>query len=58
MVIKLKLQVVRKDTKYESFRVTIPKTIIDEYDLKDKDFKFEVKRGKLILTPIKKPKKK
>lgn len=57
MAIRLKLQIVRKGTKYESFRITIPKTIIDEYELNDKDFKLEVKKNKIILTPIKSNKK-
>ncbi len=52
MTIKVKLQIVRKGTKYESFRVTIPKVIIDEYDFKDKDFKLEVKKNNIILTPL------
>lgn len=54
MAIRLKLQVVRKGTKYESFRITIPRVIIDEYDFKNKDFKLEVKKNKIILTPIRK----
>ncbi len=54
MAIKLKLQIVRKGTKYESFRITIPRVIMDEYDFKDKDFKLEVKKNKIILIPVKK----
>jgi len=49
----LKLQVLRKGTKYESYRLAIPKAIVETHNLKDKDFKLEIKDKKLILTPIK-----
>lgn len=50
----LKLQKVRPNTKYESYRISIPKSIIKHYKLEDCDFKLEIKGSKLILTPIKK----
>ncbi len=53
----LKIQKVRPNTKYESYRISIPKSIIKHYKLENSLFKLEVKQGKLILTPIKKPKK-
>ncbi len=50
----VKVQKVRPDTKYESYRISIPKAIIKHYKLKDKKFKIEVsKNGKITLTPIK-----
>lgn len=54
MAIKIKLQIVRKGTKYESYRLTIPRAVIQAHNLKNKDFKLEIKGRKLILTPIKK----
>ena len=53
----LKIQKVRPNTKYESYRVSIPKAVIKHYKLENSLFKLEVKQGKLILTPIKKTKK-
>ncbi|MBA7648427.1 hypothetical protein ES703_56213 [subsurface metagenome] len=53
----LKLQKVRAGTKYESYRISIPKLIIKHYKLENSFFKLEIKGGKLILTPIKKKKK-
>ena len=50
----LKLQKVRAGTKYESYRISIPKSIIVHYKLEDCEFKLEIKGKKLILTPIKK----
>lgn len=54
----LTMQIVRKGTKYESYRVSIPKSMVEEYNLKNVKFKIEYIKGKLILTPIKKSKKK
>jgi hypothetical protein len=51
-----KLQKVRPDTKYESYRISIPKSFVKFYELKDSYFKFETKNDKIILTPIKKNK--
>ena len=53
----LKMQIIRKGTKYESYRVSIPKSLIEHYKLKNLKFKIEYKNGKLILTPIRKTKK-
>ena len=53
----IKIQKVRPNTKYESYRVSIPKSIIKHYKLENSLFKLEVKQGKLILTPIRKDKK-
>lgn len=53
MAIIIHLQIIRRNTKYESFRITIPKAIIESHGLKDKDFKLEVKGNKIIFTPVK-----
>ena len=53
MAIRVKLQIVRKGTKYESFRVTIPRAIIGAHNMRNKEFVLEVKNKKIILTPIK-----
>ena len=47
----LKLQKVRANTKYESYRISLPKSIIEHLKLKDCKFKLEIKGRKLILTP-------
>ncbi len=52
MTIKVQLQIVRKGTKYESYRITIPRAIIKAHDLDDKDFNLEFKGKKIILTPV------
>jgi len=57
MAIKLKLQIVREGTKYESYRLTIPRAVIQAHDLRDKDFELEIKNNKIILIPVKKVKK-
>ncbi len=54
MSIKLKLQIVREGTEYESYRLTIPRAVIQAHDLREKDFKLEIKGNKIILTPIEK----
>ena len=57
MAIKLKLQIVREGTDYESYRITIPRAIIKTHNLRDSDFKLEIRGKKLILTPIRKNRK-
>ena len=57
MTIKVQLQIVRKGTKYESYRITIPRAIIEAHNLRDNDFQLEIKGKNLILIPIKKTKK-
>ena len=54
MAIRIKMQIVRKGTKYENYRVSIPKAIIEAHNMKGKDFILEIKQGKIILKPIKK----
>lgn len=58
MAIIIQLQIVRKGTKYESFRITIPRAIIEAHILRSKNFKLEVKGKKIILTPVEKGNKK
>ena len=50
----LKLQIIRKGTGYEGYRLTIPKAVVHAHNLRDKDFKLEVKGEKIILTPVRK----
>jgi len=54
MSIKLKLQIVREGTEYESYRLTIPRAVIQAHNLREKDFKLEIKGNKIILIPVKK----
>ncbi len=49
----LKLQKVRPGTKYESYRISIPKSVVEHYRLEDSKFKLEVKAKRLILIPLK-----
>jgi len=51
MAIRVRLQIVRKGTKYESFRITIPRAIIEALDLKKKDFLLNIKGKRIELTP-------
>lgn len=53
MAIRIKMQIVRKGTKYENYRVSIPKAIIEAHNMKDKDFTLEVKQDKIVLTSVK-----
>ncbi|HDZ61434.1 MAG TPA: AbrB/MazE/SpoVT family DNA-binding domain-containing protein [Candidatus Pacearchaeota archaeon] len=54
MTIRVKLQIVRKDTEYESYRITIPRAVINAHNLRDSDFSLEFKGEKIILTPVRK----
>lgn len=54
MAIQLKLQIVRKGTKYESYRITLPRAIVKANNLEDKDFKLELKGEQIVLTPVRK----
>lgn len=48
------MQIVREGTEYESYRITIPRAVIQAHGLRDKDFILEVKKDQLILKPVKK----
>ena len=50
----LKLQKIRAGTKYESYRVSLPKSLIEFHNLQDALFLIEFKRGKLVLNPLNK----
>ena len=52
VVMILKLQKVRPGTKYESYRISIPKSVIKHYKLEDSKFKLEIKGKKIILSPL------
>ena len=54
MALILKLQIIRKGTDYEGYRLTIPKAVVHAHNLRGKDFKLEVKGKKIILTPVRK----
>ncbi len=57
MAIKLKFQIVREGTEYESYRISFPKALVEEHNLRDKTFELQIKNGKVILTPVKEKKK-
>ena len=52
MALILKLQIIRKGTDYEGYRLTIPKAVIHAHNLRDKDFKLKIKGKRIILTPV------
>ena len=52
MVVKIQMQIVRKDTPYESFRITLPRAIVQAHNLRDKDFNLEIEGKKIVLTPV------
>lgn len=52
MAITIKPQIIRKGTKDQSYRVHIPKAIIEANNWESKKFKLEVKNKKIVLTPV------
>lgn len=52
MSIRLKVQIVREGTKYESYRLTLPRSLIHAHDLRGKDFDLTIRNGDLVLTPV------
>ena len=51
---RIKIQKLREGTKYQSYRIALPKAIIESKQWEDIEFKLEDKGNKLILTPVKK----
>jgi hypothetical protein len=51
---RLKLQKLREGTDYQSYRVAIPKAIIESKKWEEMEFELEDKGDKLILKPVKK----
>lgn len=51
---RIKLQKLREGTEYQSYRIAIPKAIIESKNWEDKEFELEDKGDKLILKPVKK----
>ena len=49
----LNLQILRKGTKYASYRVSLPKDIIEVKGWEKAKFKLELKNEMIILKPIK-----
>lgn len=54
----LKLQKLREGTEYQSYRLAIPKAVIESKNWQDSDFKLELKDDCLVLRVVKKEKKK
>ena len=52
MVIIIKPQIIREKTKYQGYRINIPKSIMEANNWEKKKFKLEIKKNKIILTPI------
>lgn len=51
---KIKLQKLREGTSYQSYRVAIPKSIIEAKGWQEKEFDLEDKGSYLVLRPSKK----
>ena len=51
---RLKIQKLREGTKYQGYRIAIPKAVIEAKNWQDKDLKLEDKGSYLILRPLKK----
>jgi len=54
MAITINMQILRKGTKYASYRIALPKDIIEGHNWEKHKFKLEVINNKLVLTPVKK----
>lgn len=50
---RIKIQKLREGTKYQSYRIALPKAIIESKKWEEVEFKLEDKGDKLILIPIK-----
>ncbi len=53
MPITLKLQTLRKGTPYASYRITLPKNVIELKGWQKTNFELELKEDRLILKPVK-----
>ena len=51
---RVKLQKLREGTEYQSYRIALPKAIIESKKWEDTEFELEDKGDKLILKPAKK----
>ena len=53
MPVVLNLQILREGTKYASYRVTLPKHIIEAKGWESSKFELELKDDRIVLTPQK-----
>ena len=53
MPVILNLQTLRKGTKYSSYRITLPKDIIEAKGWENYQFKLELKGDTIIRKPLK-----
>lgn len=54
MPVMINLQILREGTKYASYRITLPKDIIEAKGWEKAKFKLELKENALILKPVEK----
>ncbi len=54
MAVTINLQVLRKGTKYESYRISLPRDIILAKGWEKSKFKLELKGDIIVLKPMKK----
>lgn len=50
---RIKLQKLREGTEYQSYRIALPKAIIESKKWENAEFELEDKGNKLILTAVK-----
>lgn len=50
---RIKLQKLREGTEYQSYRIAIPKAIIESKKWQDKEFELEDKGDSLVLKVVK-----
>ena len=48
---RVKIQKIREGTKYQGYRIALPKSIIEAKGWENKEFELELKSEKIILTP-------
>lgn len=53
MGVKLDMQILDKGSKYQRYRLTLPKSVIESHGWQNSSFDLEIKEGKIVLTPIK-----
>lgn len=54
MPVIVNLQILREGTKYSSYRLTLPKSLIESKNWEKSKFKLELKGNSIVLKPVKK----
>ena len=51
---RIKIQKLREGTKYQAYRIALPKAIIESKKWENMEFELQDKGNKLVLIPVKK----